>query len=126
MKLMGKDAERPFRGIDGQTFGQRLAGFRHAQDFTQPELGELVGVSSRALCSYERDQREPPAHVLPGLAKHLNVTLDELMGIEESRTKKQPAIARRWLRKFEHIERLTDRKQRAIMQVLDMALKSTP
>jgi len=122
---MAKNAKRPFRGIDGLTFGQRLARLRQAQDYTQPELGELVGVSSRALCSYERDQREPPAHVLPDMAKHLNVSLDELMGSEDIRSQKQPAISRRWVRKFEQIDQLTDRKQRAIMQVLDMALKST-
>jgi len=124
MGFMAKNAKRPFRGIDGQTFGQRLASLRQAQDFTQPELGLLVGLSPRALCSYERDQREPPAHVLPDLASHLNVTLDELMGVSEIRSEKQPTVSRRWLRKFEQIDKLTDRKQRAIMQVLDMALKS--
>lgn len=122
MLLMPKKTKKPIHEAHGETFGQRLCRLRKAQGMTQAELGAMVGVSTRALCSYERDQREPPAHLLPDLARQMGVSLDGLMGLEPLQSGREAPIARRWIRKFEQIEQLSDRKQRAIMQVLDMAL----
>jgi transcriptional regulator with XRE-family HTH domain len=109
----------------GETFGQRLCRIRKMRDMTQREVAELSGISKRALCSYECDQREVPSHNLPAIAEHLGVTVDELLGLKPIEERPQLKVSRRWLQKFEQIDRLTERKQRAIMQVLDMALKTT-
>jgi transcriptional regulator with XRE-family HTH domain len=110
---------------DKESLGMRLRRLRVASDLSQCELASLTGVSPRALCSYEKDQREPPAHNLPVLARHLGVTVDELLGLRPVETRPPLRVSRRWLQKFELIDQLTERKQRAIMQVLDMALKTT-
>ena len=125
MLLMTRKSQRPIWKVGEETFGWRLRRLRKQQELTQGELGELAQASTRAVCSYERDQREPPAHVLPLLAQALEVSLDELMGLSTMTKAEKTSISRRWLRKFEQIDSLTDRKQRAIMQVLDMALKSS-
>lgn len=110
---------------DGETLGERLCRLRKAQEMTQRELAELAGISTRALCSYERNQREPPAHNLPKLANALGASIDEVLGLRQVEDRPQGRISRRWLLKFQQIDQLTERKQRAIMQVLDMALEST-
>ena len=66
----------------GESFGQRLCRIRKMRDMTQRELADLSGISKRALCSYECDQREAPSHNLPAIAEHLGVTVDELLGLK--------------------------------------------
>jgi len=109
----------------GESFGQRLCRIRKMRDMTQQELADLSGISKRALCSYECDQREAPSHNLPAISEHLGVTVDELLGLKPIEDRPQLKVTRRWLQKFLQIDQLTERKQRAIMQVLDMALKTT-
>jgi len=110
--------------VHGESLGQRLCRLRQTQEMTQRDLAQMSGISTRALCSYERDQCEPPAHNLPKLADALGVSTDEILGLTPcTEVQKQGRISRRWSTKFEQIDQLTERKQRAIMQVLDMALQ---
>jgi len=106
----------------GETFGQRLARFRKTKGLTQGELGAAIGVSIRALSAYERDECEPSIELLAALGNQLGVSVDELLGTlkETSRILINP----RWAKRFKQIEFLSGRKQQAIMQVIDMALKS--
>jgi transcriptional regulator with XRE-family HTH domain len=121
---MAKDIELPIRVAPDETFGQRLRRIRKLRGFTQVELAEAIGSSQRAICSYEQDRTAPPAHLLPKLAQALSLSLDELMGLSQKQLKgRQPAQAR-WARKIEQIEKLPERKQRTILQVIDMAMKS--
>ncbi len=109
----------------GATFGERLRAFRTAQGLTQQDLGDLVGVSKRAVCAYERNNSEPPVHVLVKIASALRVSIDELLGRKPPQTAPAKSMRRRWMRKFQEIDQLPERKQQTIMQVIDMALKST-
>ena len=124
MRFMAKDIELPIRVAPDETFGQRLRRVRKLRGFTQVELAETIDSSQRAICSYEQDRTAPPAHLLPKLAKTLALSLDEIMGLSQKQlTAKQPGHAR-WARKIEQIEKLPERKQRTILQVIDMAMKS--
>jgi transcriptional regulator with XRE-family HTH domain len=124
MLLMSNRPKRPILKANGESFGERLRRLRKAQGLTQGELGEVLGVSVRAICSYECDECQPPANILVPMAKQLNVGMEELMGITAPTVQKMPALQRRWARKFDRIQGLPERQQRAIMQVLDMALKA--
>ena len=64
-----------------------------------------------------------PTLLRVSMAQHLGVSVDELLGLKPVRNRSTSAMERRWLRKFEGIRRLSGRKQRSIMQVLDMALE---
>lgn len=66
-------------------FGQRLAYFRKAKGLTQQALGETVGVSNRVIAYYEGETDYPPAHLIVPLANALGITMDELLGIVESK-----------------------------------------
>jgi transcriptional regulator with XRE-family HTH domain len=109
---------------DRGSFGERLAKFRKAKGLTQGELGAAVGVSIRALSAYERAECQPSLELLVALGDHLGVSADELLG----KGQEQPArllIDPRWAKRFKQIEFLSGRKQQALLQVLDMALKTT-
>lgn len=123
MSRMTKVRRRPIKTAEGQTLGQHIRELRKGRGLTQRELGERIGASIRAVCSYERDECEPPIQILIDLAGALQLSLDELVG-----SKPVPAAVRepqrRWVRTIEQIQELPERKQRAVLQVLDMALKS--
>lgn len=64
------------------TFGERLKLLRNRKNLSQIELAQLIGVSKSSLAMYETDKREPGINTLHKLCRNLEVTGDELLGIE--------------------------------------------
>lgn len=62
-----------------QTFGQRLKNYRKAQNLTQQELGERIGVSDKTVSRWESDGGYPDVPTLVPLAQALGVTVDDLL-----------------------------------------------
>jgi transcriptional regulator with XRE-family HTH domain len=124
MWRMSTRPKRPILEVNGESLGCRIRRLRKAKGLTQGELGEALGVSVRAVCSYERDECAPPANVLLPMAEALGVDIRQVMGAEAVGEEAEPGLERRWVRKLRDIQELPERQQRAIMQVLDMALKS--
>ena len=60
-------------------FGARLAELRKERGFPQLELAEQAGLSRRMLAYYEGQSEHPPTTHLPGIARALGVTTDELL-----------------------------------------------
>lgn len=103
-------------------FGARLAQLRKDQGLTQTELGAKVGVSYRVIAYYEGETKHPPAHLLPGLARALKITTDELLGIKNKdlkKTSKEVALLRR-LRKAEV---LSKKDQKILLYFLEALLQ---
>jgi len=63
------------------SFGQRLAQIRKAKGLTQTELGARIGASQRAMHHYENKAEYPPAQKIIELAKALDMSVDELLGV---------------------------------------------
>jgi transcriptional regulator with XRE-family HTH domain len=124
MWSMSARPKKPILEVNGESLGQRIRRLRKAKGLTQGELGEVLGASIRAVCSYERDECEPPAHLLLPLAEVLGVDIRQVMGAEVVPSELGPRLERRWVRKLREVQALPERQQRAIMQVLDMTLKS--
>ena len=123
MWSMSTRQKRPILRADGESLGQRIRRLRKARGLTQSELGDQLGISMRAVCSYERDECEPPAHILVPLSEVLACDIAELMGTEGKETNGSDPLQRRWVKKMREVQSLPERQQRAIMQVLDMALQ---
>lgn len=79
-------------------FGQRLAYFRKAKGLTQQVLGEMVGVSNRVIAYYEGETDDPPAHLIVPMANASGITMDELLGIVETKNDFDPNNAALWRR----------------------------
>lgn len=119
MQLMAKEV---LQVSTDSTFGQRLRQLRQESGLTQTELAQAIESSQRAICSYEQDRTAPPLVLLPRIALALDVSLDSLMSSDNK--PKDSKLSGRWQRRFQEISALPERKQRTIMQVIDMALKS--
>lgn len=64
--------------------GARLKELRKSRGWTQKQLGELIHKSKAAIGSYEQEVQTPPADVLISLAKLYHLSLDELVGLDQS------------------------------------------
>ena len=63
-------------------FAKRIREIRMKRDFTQEELGNLVGVSKASICGYEKGTRTPTLDTLMELADVLSVNFSYLLGNE--------------------------------------------
>ncbi len=119
--LWGSAALMKERTLDG--FGDRLAALRQRRGLTQTALGEAVGVSKRVIAYYEADGAQPPGAMLVELARALQVSADELLGLAPLRDTPSPKVAR-LLKRIERLAELPAAEQRAVLKVVDGFLDS--
>lgn len=67
-----------------ETLGKRIAQYRKAQNMTQENLAEKLGVSSQAVSKWETDQTCPDILLLPQLSDLLGISIDTLLTGEQS------------------------------------------
>ena len=104
-------------------FGKRLARLRKACGLTQKQLGDMINVSRRMIVYYEGEAESPPAHLVEPLAKALEVTPEELLGIKEPKSAFDTRNAALW-RKLKLVEDLPPKDQKAILHHIELAVKS--
>ena len=78
-----------------ETFGQRFSRLRKQIGLTQEELAEKFGISGQAVSKWENDASMPDISILPELSDVLGVSINELLGKEENRTRLIPAEERK-------------------------------
>jgi transcriptional regulator with XRE-family HTH domain len=105
-----------------ERLGTRVAGLRKAQSITQVEMAQTLGVSQQTINSYEVGRRRIPVSALPGLARSLGVSLEELLGEDAGVTKKR-GPAPKLQQQIERIQELPRTQQRFVMQMLDTVLQ---
>lgn len=103
-------------------FGRRLAELRRSAGLTQKQIGERVGVSNRVIHYYEGETNYPPAHLIEPLAKALNVSVEELLGVKAIKQQRDPQHAALW-RRLKKIETLPKQDQKALLHYLDALVK---
>ena len=105
-------------------FGERLVALRKARGLTQVQLAEAIDATQRAISYYETHEGYPPAPVVAQLARALDVTADELLGVakaEGARAAKaegETAEARRLWKRFQQVLALPEKDQRAVMRLV--------
>ena len=108
---------------DQETFGDKLARFRHAAGYSQRALAAEIGISNRMIAYYEKESQYPPTHLMPVLAKTLGVSADQLIGLEKTKDESKQRDNRLW-RRFNQVEKLPLPKKKQIVQILDAFLES--
>jgi transcriptional regulator with XRE-family HTH domain len=106
-----------------ESFGERLARLRRSAGYSLRELANEVGISHRMLVYYEKHAEHPPAHILPQLAKALETSGDQLLGMEKVKGNGKRRDSRLW-RRFSLVEKLPPQKRKQIVQILDAFLDS--
>ena len=101
--------------------GTRIAERRKAQDLTQAQLGELVGITQQQIASFEIGRRRIPVSALPLLAKALHVSIEELIGTP-AKTAHKRGPAPKLQQQLEQVSQLPLAKQRMVSEVIDSLL----
>jgi transcriptional regulator with XRE-family HTH domain len=104
-------------------FGKRLKKFRTATGLTQNQLAQEIGVTRRAIDYYEREGHDPPASILPNLAKALNVSIEELLGVKPLKNE-IPKLGVRLQRRLRQIEKMSPKVKKQIVQLLDTFIEA--
>lgn len=63
-------------------FAEKVKNLRINADLTQQELSKYLGISASAIGYLENGQRDPTGSTLISYAKHFNVSIDSLVGLE--------------------------------------------
>ncbi len=101
-------------------FGKRLFALRKAKGLTQTQLADALGTTQLVICYYETEAELPPASALIPLAQVLEVSTDELLGLEPARPagREHPHQQRLWKR-FQKMEALPTKDQRAVIRLIN-------
>ena len=73
-------------------FIKNLKNYRKQNNLTQDDLAEMLGYSQKNIAKWEQGFTLPPVDVLIDLAKKMNVSLDDLLGIKENKAPQQWAV----------------------------------
>lgn len=103
--------------------GKRLAQIRKERGFTQTELADKVGVLQTIISDYERARLRLHPTMLMKLAKVLQVSTDEILGLEQLPKKVDP-LNRRFLRRLQALHKLPKRDQDALLRTIDAVLSA--
>jgi transcriptional regulator with XRE-family HTH domain len=105
---------------EAASFGQRLTALRKAAGYTQQELADEVGVSRRMIAYYEGQSEHPPTTLLPAIAQALQLSTDELLGLESPATKRTGRPRdNRLQRRLQQIESLPPEERRQLIEIVD-------
>ncbi len=97
-------------------FGDRITLVRKQKKLSQNELGKLADVSGDIVGKYERNEIKPAIDTAKAIADALGVTIDFLLGGDDSIMDKQ------LLEKIKDIERFDDEERTKIYDLIDMAI----
>ena len=109
-------------------FGVRLIALRQARGMTQIQLAAAIESTQRAISYYETGGGYPAPQVLIALARILDVTSDELLGLKPGRKDRTPDITpetRKLWKTFQKVAELPERDQKAVVRLIN-SLAATP
>ena len=111
-------------------FGKRLVALRRTRGLTQIELAKAAETTQRAISYYETEAEFPTTSTLVALARVLGVSTDELLGVRPAKIEaakiarpEKPQNRRLWKR-FQRMESLPERDQRAVIRLIDSLVAS--
>ena len=104
-----------------ENFGKRLTRFRKARGLTQTELGNMIGVSKRVICYYEKATKHPPASKLHLITEALKVSSDELLVIKKMENNSL-INNKKLLKRLKLIDKLPPADQNALIHYLDLLI----
>lgn len=64
---------------------ERIKKYRQENNLTQEQFASMLFVSKQAISKWENDRGMPDVSLLPELAKILNISIDEIMGVSPKR-----------------------------------------
>lgn len=121
LKMLGTMPRRKQLPPETTGFGRRLVELRKQRGLTQVQLAEAICSTQRAISYYENEAGYPPVPAIASLAKALNVSADELIGVKRVQRKSEletPEMRRLW-KKLQQVAELPEKDQRVVVRLIN-------
>lgn len=112
----------PPLNLGKESNGQRLARLRKERGYTQIELADKTGIPQTLITDYERDRLRLHAEMVVRFAQALEVSADELLGLNGAK-KNSEKTSLRLLRRTKRIAELPSSQQKTLLKTIDTFLK---
>ena len=103
-------------------FSENLKRIREARNKKQKEIAKLIGVSEPTYSNYEKGKREPNILTIKKIAKALNVSGDELLGIRP-KGKSHLLLNNKEMSHINKYRELKEPRQNRVDKITDMELE---
>lgn len=113
----------PPLNLGKESIGQRIARLRKERGYTQAELSEKIGIIQALISDYERDKLRLHAEMVVRFAQALEVSTDEILGLNGSRKNEDTKLSLKLLRRSKKIEELPQSQQKTLLKTIDTFLK---
>ncbi len=97
----------------------RIKQLRQEKNWSQTQLAQKMGIHQNQVSAYERARNIPSTEVLIKLADIFAVSLDYLAFEAEDKPAKVDIKDRDLLRRFEEVDKLSDKDKGTIKEILD-------
>ena len=115
--------QRNLQDTQTQLIARQLKLLRKKRGLTQSELAGKVGLTLNAISAYEAGRVHIVDVTLVDIAKALNVSTDELLGVKITKTAIKD-ISLRLVKRMNAIDALPEIKKRHVLRVLDDTIKA--
>lgn len=107
-----------------RAIAERLTSLRKARGITQVELAQRLGVSQALVSKFENAEVLLHAELLAQLSGILKVSVDELLGLQRSKSRRPPApitpaVDKGLARKFALLQSLSRRDRETVSRTID-------
>ena len=109
--------------LGDETFGQRLARLRKERGFTQSKLANKMGLVQALISEYERDKIRPYHEMVARFAVALDVSTDELIGLNTPK-RKHGTPSLRLQKRMLKIEELPTHQKKILLRTIDTILNA--
>jgi transcriptional regulator with XRE-family HTH domain len=113
----------PRLDLGEETIGQRIARLRKERGYTQGELSERIALIQALVSDYERDKLRLHGEMVIRFAQALEVSSDEILGLNNNKKNGDTKISLRLLRRTKRIEELPPSQQKTLLKTIDTFLK---
>lgn len=112
--------EMPAKKEPHTAFGKRLFALRKMRGLTQVQLAEALGTTQRVISYYETEAELPPSAAIISLARVLEVSTDELLGLKPAQVNGNGNLQKQRLwKRFQKMEALPTKDQRAVIRLIN-------
>jgi transcriptional regulator with XRE-family HTH domain len=107
-----------------RNIGARLTALRKSRGITQIDLAERLGMSQPLLSKYERGELRMHGALVAQIARLLETSSDQILGIKPLKTG-SPFKDRRFIQRLQKIDRLSKRERQILLGTIDTFLRGT-
>ena len=109
--------------LQTQIIARQLKTLRKKRGLTQDQLAEKVGLTQAAISSYESGRIRILDVILIDIAKALNISADELLGVKHTKTATKD-LSLRLIKRMYVIEAMPEIAKKHILKTLDDSIKA--